>query len=179
MRGSGQLKNLFLCFGVEDLFYQARSAKGAMMRCRKSSHFSGRPTLIDSYAAGITGNKPRFKEFALPSTACYFCCTYREIDTPQLSDRSYPMSVTSKIRRQGGAAVITLPPTLLKLLHLDVGAQLELNVVNGELIARPVLKPDRKRYSLEELLEGSEQMAELNEQTASAREGDAVGRELG
>lgn len=89
------------------------------------------------------------------------------------------MSVTSKIRRQGGAAVITLPPTLLKLLHLDVGAQLELNVVDGELIARPVLKPDRKRYSLEELLEGSEQMAELNEQTASAREGDAVGRELG
>jgi len=46
------------------------------------------------------------------------------------------MSVTSKIRRQGGAAVITLPPTLLKLLHLEVGAQLELNVVNGELVAR-------------------------------------------
>lgn len=89
------------------------------------------------------------------------------------------MSVTSKIRRQGGAAVITLPPTLLKLLHLEVGAQLELNVVDGELIARPVVQPARKRYSLAELLEGAEEMAELNEQTASAREGGPVGRELG
>ncbi|CRL49235.1 PbsX family transcriptional regulator [Pseudomonas sp. SIMBA_041] len=89
------------------------------------------------------------------------------------------MSVTSKIRRQGGAAVITLPPTLLKLLHLEVGAQLELNVVNGELIARPVVPSSRKRYSLTELLEGAEEMAELNALTSSAREGDPVGRELG
>lgn len=89
------------------------------------------------------------------------------------------MSVTSKIRRQGGAAVITLPPTLLKLLHLEVGSQLELNVVDGELIARPVVQASRKRFSLDELLQGSEELAELNEQTAWAREGDPVGRELG
>lgn len=89
------------------------------------------------------------------------------------------MSVTSKIRRQGGAAVITLPPTLLRLLHLKVGAQLELNVVDGELIARPLVTPSRKRYSLAELLEGAEDIAELNKQTALAREGDPVGRELG
>ena len=89
------------------------------------------------------------------------------------------MSVTSRIRRQGGAAVITLPPTLLKLLHLEVGAQLELNVVDGELIARPVTPTPRKRFSLAELLEGSEEMSELNTLTASAREGDPVGRELG
>ncbi|WP_426233113.1 AbrB/MazE/SpoVT family DNA-binding domain-containing protein [Pseudomonas sp. TWP3-2] len=89
------------------------------------------------------------------------------------------MSVTSKIRRQGGAAVITIPPTLLKLLHLEVGAQLELNVVDGELVARPVAPPARKRYNLSELLEGSESLQELNAQTAEAREGDPVGRELG
>ncbi|WP_409315560.1 PbsX family transcriptional regulator [Pseudomonas sp. KCJK9016] len=89
------------------------------------------------------------------------------------------MSVTSRIRRQGGAAVITIPPTLLKLLHLDVGAQLELNVVEGELIARPVAPVVRKRYSLVELLEGAEQLQELNAQTAEAREGEPVGRELG
>ena len=89
------------------------------------------------------------------------------------------MSVTSKIRRQGGAAVITLPPTLLRLLHLEIGAQLELNVVDGELIARPVTQPARKRYSLAELLEGAEEVAELNAQTAAARDGDPVGRELG
>ncbi|MFW0756607.1 AbrB/MazE/SpoVT family DNA-binding domain-containing protein [Pseudomonas sp. H11T01] len=89
------------------------------------------------------------------------------------------MSVTSKIRRQGGAAVMTIPPTLLKLLHLEVGAQLELNVVDGELIARPVVKPVRKRYTLAQLLEGADEIAELNAETAWAREGDPVGRELG
>lgn len=89
------------------------------------------------------------------------------------------MSVTSKIRRQGGAAVMTIPPTLLKLLHLEVGAQLELNVVDGELIARPVVQPVRKRYTLAQLLEGSDEIAELNAETAWAREGDSVGRELG
>lgn len=89
------------------------------------------------------------------------------------------MSVTSKIRRQGGAAVITLPPTLLRLLHLEVGAQLELNVINGELIARPVVQPARNRYSLAELLEGADEMAALNTQTAAGREGGPVGRELG
>jgi antitoxin ChpS len=89
------------------------------------------------------------------------------------------MSVTSKIRRQGGAAVMTIPPTLLKLLHLEVGSQLELNVVDGELIARPVVQPARKRYTLAQLLEGSDAIAELNAETAWAREGDPVGRELG
>ncbi|NWB97293.1 PbsX family transcriptional regulator [Pseudomonas gingeri] len=89
------------------------------------------------------------------------------------------MSVTSKIRRQGGAAVMTIPPTLLKLLHVEVGAQLELTVVDGELVARPVIHPVRKRYSLEELLQGSEEIAELNAETAWAREGDPVGREIG
>ncbi|MNY73814.1 hypothetical protein D3C86_2126870 [compost metagenome] len=52
-------------------------------------------------------------------------------------------------------------------------------MVDGELIARPVAPTPRKRYSLTELLEGSEEMAELNALTASAREGNPVGRELG
>lgn len=87
------------------------------------------------------------------------------------------MAVTSRIRRQGGAAVMTIPPALLKLLDVEVGAQLELSVTGGELRARP-LEGRRKRYSLSELLEGSEAMAELNAETAWAREGEPVGREL-
>jgi antitoxin ChpS len=87
------------------------------------------------------------------------------------------MAIISKVRRQGGAAVMTIPPTLLKLLNVDVGAQVSLSVADGELIARPV-KASRKRYRLSELLEGAEAMAELNAETAWAREGDPVGREL-
>lgn len=87
------------------------------------------------------------------------------------------MAIISKVRRQGGAAVITIPPALLKLLNVDVGAQVSLSVADGELIARPV-KASGKRYRLSELLKGAEAMSELNAETAWAREGDPVGREL-
>jgi len=86
------------------------------------------------------------------------------------------MPLTSKIRRQGGAAVMTIPPALLKLMHVDVGAQLSLSVAGGDLVAHP-LNTSRKRYALSELLEGSEAIAALNAETAWAREGDPVGRE--
>jgi antitoxin ChpS len=87
------------------------------------------------------------------------------------------MPVTSKIRRQGGAAVMTIPPALLKLMDVEVGAQVSLSVNDGRLIARP-LKAARKRYPLSELLEGAEAIVELNSETAWAREGGPVGREL-
>ncbi len=87
------------------------------------------------------------------------------------------MVVTTKIRRQGGAAVMTIPPALLKMMDLEVGDQMSLAVSNGELVARPVAVR-KKRYSLSELLEGQEIMAGLNAQVAGAREGDAVGHEI-
>ncbi|CAN7641552.1 AbrB/MazE/SpoVT family DNA-binding domain-containing protein [Neorhizobium tomejilense] len=87
------------------------------------------------------------------------------------------MPVTTKIRRQGGAAVITIPPALLKLMHTEVGDQLTLDVANGELIARPV-ESGRKRYTLSELLKGSDAMAMLNASVADAQEGDPIGHEI-
>jgi antitoxin ChpS len=87
------------------------------------------------------------------------------------------MPITSKIRRQGGAAVVTIPPVLLKLMQAEIGMQVELSVAAGKLIAQPIVSA-RKRYRLNELLEGSEAMAELNRETAWAREGDPIGREL-
>lgn len=87
------------------------------------------------------------------------------------------MTVTTKIRRQGGAAVMTIPPALLKMLDIEVGDQMSLAVSNGELVARPV-EVGKKRFSLRELLEGQEMMAGLNAQVAGARDGDAVGHEI-
>ncbi len=72
---------------------------------------------------------------------------------------------------------MTIPPVLLKLMQIDIGGQLSLSVDGGELIARPI-SAAKKRYSLAQLLEGSEAMAELNVQTASSRDGESVGREL-
>ena len=87
------------------------------------------------------------------------------------------MLLMSKIRRQGGAAIMTIPPALLKLMNMEVGGQVSLSVDGGDLIARPV-QTSKRRYKLAELLEGSDSIAELNAQTAWAREGDPVGREL-
>lgn len=89
------------------------------------------------------------------------------------------MSLVS-IRRQGGAAIITIPSEVLKALHLDVGAQMEVAVTADGFTARAVEKPTRRRYSLRELLRGAtpETMRRLQDDTAWAREGDSVGREL-
>jgi antitoxin ChpS len=89
------------------------------------------------------------------------------------------MSLVS-IRRQGGAAIMTIPSEVLKALHLDVGAQVEVAVTAGGFTARPLEKPKRRRYSLRELLRGAtpETMRRLQDETAWAHEGAPVGREL-
>ena len=86
------------------------------------------------------------------------------------------MTVTSKIRKQGGAAVMTIPPTLLRLMDVEIGAQVTLTVEGRKLVAKPAAA--RKRYSLAELLKGSDAVKKLNAEVASTREGDPAGREL-
>jgi antitoxin ChpS len=89
------------------------------------------------------------------------------------------MSLVS-IRRQGGAAIMTIPSDVLKALHLDVGTQMEVAITADGFTARPLQKPKRRRYSLRELLRGAtaETMRRLQNETAWAHEGSAVGREL-
>jgi antitoxin ChpS len=84
------------------------------------------------------------------------------------------------IRRQGGAAIMTIPAEVLKSLHLDVGARMDIAVTGEGFTARPVEQPKRRRYSLKELLRGAtpEIMRQLQEDTAWAHEGAAIGREI-
>lgn len=86
------------------------------------------------------------------------------------------MSNTAKIRRQGGAAVFSIPPALLKMLGVDVGAELTLVVDNGTLVATP-LKP-KKKYTLAELLEGSDEMIALSRRAAGWDTGAPVGNQI-
>lgn len=84
------------------------------------------------------------------------------------------------IRRQGGAAIMTIPSDVLKALRLDVGTRMEVAATEDGFTARPVAKSARRRYSLRELLRGTtpDAMQELHEATAWAHEGPAAGREL-
>ena len=84
------------------------------------------------------------------------------------------------LRKQGGAAIVTIPPSVLKSLDLKIGTELQMDVRDGALVMVPAKPAKLKRYTLAQLLEGATPRAikALNADTAWSREGDAVGREL-
>jgi len=88
--------------------------------------------------------------------------------------------LTMPLRKQGGAAVVTIPPSVLKRLDLKVGTELQMNVRAGALVMLPLKPAKRSRFTLAQLLEGATPKAikALNLETAWARAGEAVGREL-
>lgn len=88
--------------------------------------------------------------------------------------------IAVNVRRQGGAAIMTIPSDILDMLNIHVGTKLALNIVKGSLVAHPINQSKQKRYTLKELLEGtsSEEMKNLNAETAWANEGNPVGREI-
>lgn len=83
------------------------------------------------------------------------------------------------LRKQGGAAIITIPPSVLKSMQLRVGMQLDMDLRDGTLVMKPSL-PKRKHYTVVQLLEGATPKLSkaLMDDTAWAREGLPQGREL-
>lgn len=55
------------------------------------------------------------------------------------------------IRKSGGASIISLPRTVLKIVGLDIGSELELTLEDNRIILTPV----GKAFTLDELLAGS------------------------
>lgn len=88
--------------------------------------------------------------------------------------------ITANIRKQGGAAIMTIPADILKMISVGIGSTVEIQPTNDGFFVRAPRKKGRKQYTLKELLAGqTEECArELKTQTAWAREGRAVGREL-
>ncbi|MCR2831022.1 AbrB family transcriptional regulator [Acidithiobacillus ferrooxidans] len=87
--------------------------------------------------------------------------------------------LVTKIRKQGGAAVVTLPAEVLRQLDAGIGEDLSIVVSQHTVIMRPA-RGERRRYSLGELLAGvtEQDMQGLTEDTIWAREGEPTGREL-
>lgn len=88
--------------------------------------------------------------------------------------------ITANIRKQGGAAIITIPSDVLKILNIDIGSILELEITKDGFIAHSIDHKVHERYTLDELLHGvtPKSIKALNNATKSAREGKPVGREL-
>lgn len=56
---------------------------------------------------------------------------------------------TTHLRKVGGSVMLTVPPALLDLLHLQAGATVGVTVDGNRLVIEPQSRP---RYSLDDLL---------------------------
>ena len=60
---------------------------------------------------------------------------------------------TTNLRKVGGSIMLAVPPAILELLHLEVGATVALSIDGDHLVVDPKVKP---RYTLDELLAASD-----------------------
>ena len=82
---------------------------------------------------------------------------------------------TTHLRKVGGSIMLAVPPVLLELLKLRVGARVGLDVADGRLVVEPGSRP---RYSLEELLAQCESGADLTTEDRAWMDAKPVGNEL-
>jgi antitoxin ChpS len=82
---------------------------------------------------------------------------------------------TTSLRKVGGSVMLAVPPVLLKLLQLEAGATVAVDVEDGRLIVEPQRKP---RYTLEELLAASDYSQPQPPEEREWVDAPAVGREL-
>ncbi len=85
---------------------------------------------------------------------------------------------TVSIRKQGGAAIMTIPPDILKSLDAGVGSQLVLNVQDGVFTATPIKAVSRKHYKLADLLSQCDKNSPINSEMAAWDIMAPVGSEL-
>jgi antitoxin ChpS len=82
---------------------------------------------------------------------------------------------TTNLRKVGGSIMLAVPPAILELLQLRAGATVGVSVDAGRLVVEPSPKP---RYTLEELLEGSDYSGPRSAEEQEWLDSPAVGREL-
>jgi antitoxin ChpS len=87
--------------------------------------------------------------------------------------------ITVNIRKQGGAAIITIPSDVLKLMNIEVGTTLALDVTEQGLLVKPVADL-RRRYTLTELLNSAtkKDASALKKNTQWFRDIKSKGREI-
>jgi len=82
---------------------------------------------------------------------------------------------TTHLRKVGGSVMLALPPALLDLLQLKVGAAVSVEVADGRLVVDPQPKP---RYTLEELLASSDFSQPLTDEDREWLDAPPVGGEI-
>ena len=81
----------------------------------------------------------------------------------------------TNLRKVGGSVMLSVPPAILELLHLQAGATVSVSVDAGRLVIEP---QPRTRYTLAELLAASDYSQPLSPEEREWVDAPAVGREL-
>ena len=82
---------------------------------------------------------------------------------------------TTNLRKVGGSVMLAVPPVLLDLLNLAVGAKVDIGVEGDRLIVAPRVRPS---YSLDELLAMCDETAPIDDGDREWLDGPPVGNEL-
>ena len=82
---------------------------------------------------------------------------------------------TTNLRKVGGSIMLAVPPALLDLLNLRVGAKVDIDVKDGRLVIEPNVRP---RYSLDELLAQCDENDTLSSEDRAWIDAKPVGKEL-
>ena len=82
---------------------------------------------------------------------------------------------TTNLRKVGGSIMLAVPPALLDVLHLHVGAKVGLAIQSGRLVVEPQQK---RRYNLAELLAKWDPKAPRSKEECEWLDGKPSGEEL-
>ena len=80
----------------------------------------------------------------------------------------------AKLRKVGGSTIVAIPPALLDELKVSAEAVFDLTIHEGAL----VLRPERRRYTLAELLAQCDYNAPLSDAEREWMDTPAVGQEV-
>ena len=82
---------------------------------------------------------------------------------------------TTNLRKVGGSVMLAVPPAILDLLSLAVGAKVDIGVESGRMVVKP---RERPKYTLDELLAQCEETDTPSTDDRAWLEAKPVGREL-
>jgi antitoxin ChpS len=81
----------------------------------------------------------------------------------------------TNLRKVGGSIMLAVPPALLDLLHMKAGSSVGVAVDGGRLIVEAAPRP---RYTLDELLAGSDYGEPLSPEDREWLDAPTIGKEL-
>ena len=82
---------------------------------------------------------------------------------------------STSLRKVGGSVMLAVPPALLDLLNLGIGARVDIGIEDGRLIVAPRTRPS---YSLDELLAQCGETAPADDGDRAWLDARPVGNEL-